>query len=250
MDNPCEVRWLGRIAFEEARQLQEQIAGDLAAGKRPPALLLLEHPPTFTFGRRGRQEHLLWKGDELSSRGVAVVWTDRGGDVTFHGPGQLVGYPIFPLRSLGNEPPNLGEGGRLPQADYVGFLRKLEEVILLTLEEFGVGGFRMPGMTGVWVRGHQAQADRPAKIAAIGVKVDTRGITRHGFALNVDPDMSYFEGMVGCGLHGYGAASLAQILHPCPRMEIVIGAVTGSFEKVFGNELIFYQHKEIRDGDF
>ena len=112
----CQVHQLGLVGYRQARQLQEQLAAEIADARRPPTLLLLEHPHTFTFGRRGKPENLLWSGAELEAQGVELLWSDRGGDITYHGPGQLVGYPLLPLGALNRR-------GRLPQADYLGYLR-------------------------------------------------------------------------------------------------------------------------------
>src|SRR6266508_1458158 len=124
----CEVLDLGLIEYETAWKLQDQYAAEIADGRRPPTLLMLEHPHVYTFGRRGKQENLLWGESQLKEKGIAIHWVDRGGDVTDHGPEQLVGYPLIPLTSL---PLSQGSGdrgeGRIPQADYVGYVRKLEE---------------------------------------------------------------------------------------------------------------------------
>jgi lipoyl(octanoyl) transferase len=243
-DKICAVHRLGLVEYENAWRLQDQMAVEIAAGKRPPTLLLLEHPPTYTFGRRGKDENLLWNEDELSSRGAAVHWVDRGGDITYHGPGQLVGYPLIPL-AVGNLVPT-GEDKdnlRLPQADYVGYVRRLEKVLVVALASFGMAAGQIKGLTGVWVQADvhsRCRACRPeerllpAKIAAIGVKVDARGISRHGFALNVDPDMSYWQGIIACGLKDYPVASLAELLDSYPKMEQVMDAVESAFGQEFG----------------
>jgi len=145
METPtCLVQFLGRLPYEQAWKLQDELAAQIAAGQQLPTLLLLEHPHTYTFGRRGKEQNLLWSPAELEQHGVAVYWVDRGGDVTYHGPGQLVGYPLLPLGPLSQD-------ARLPQVDYVGYLRRLEEVLILTLANYGVQGKRVEGMTGVWV---------------------------------------------------------------------------------------------------
>jgi lipoyl(octanoyl) transferase len=251
----CRVAHLGSIAYEEAWQLQDRLAREIAAGEREPTLLLLEHPPTYTFGRSGHIENLLWDKAELERRGIAVHWVDRGGDVTYHGPGQLVGYPLLPLGRPGvaddgrdssrprgptqGPPPRvlrLPQGLRLPQADYVGYLRRLETSLIAGLARLGVAGRQIPGLTGVWVNLDGATG-RPAKIAAIGVKVDARGVSHHGFALNVNPDMSYWEGIIGCGLEDSSVASLGQLLDPPPPMEAVVEAVVAAFGEVFEFEM-------------
>src|SRR4030066_597859 len=173
----CQVRCLGIIPYQQAWDLQVQLAGKIANGEIPPTLLLLEHPHTFTFGRRGQAANLLWSEAELKQRGIEVFWVDRGGDVTYHGPGQLVGYPLIPLNINGLIEPQKSSVGAFPRADYLGYLRKLETVLILALNQFGVKAVRLNNLTGVWVNG--------SKIAAIGVKVDSHGITRHGFSLNV-----------------------------------------------------------------
>ena len=245
----CAVLRLGLVAYEQAWQLQQTYAAEIARGERPPTLLLLEHPPTYTFGRRGRAENLLWDEAERARRGVAVHWVDRGGDVTFHGPGQLVGYPLLPLAPGGlyAGSPDSSAQPHLPQADYIGYLRKLEEVVILTLARLGVISGQIEGLTGVWVQPdvlsrcvacRPEQRQKPSKIAAIGVKVDVNGISRHGFALNIDPDMSYWEGIVGCGLKDYPVTSLAEILHPLPDMEQIIGLITSIFGDIFNYVMV------------
>lgn len=240
----CEVHQLGLVPYEAAWRLQDRLAQEIAAGSRPPTLLLLEHPHTYTFGRRGQMENLLWEDAELQRRGVQVYWVDRGGDVTYHGPGQLVGYPLLPLAPGGmfaaQEP---GASPRLPQADYVGYLRRLEETLIQALLHLGVVSGQLKGLTGVWVqpdvisrclRCKPELRQPPAKIAAIGVKVDARGVSRHGFALNVNPDMEYWQGIVGCGLKDYPVVSLAELLETPPGMAEVAQAVIRAFGAVFG----------------
>lgn len=222
---PCHIRCLGLVPYQQAWDLQVQLAGQIAAGEIPPTLLLLEHPHTFTFGRRGQAANLLWSESELKQRGIEVYWVDRGGDVTYHGPGQLVGYPLIPLNINGLVTSTQTDSSSLPQADYIGYLRKLEQVLIQVLHQFGVRGERIKNLTGVWVN--------RSKIAAIGVKVDSHGITRHGFALNVAPDMSYWDGIVGCGLSGCSVTSLAVLQSNPPSMQQVIQTVIAAFEDVF-----------------
>src|SRR5512146_1503673 len=143
-----EVMDLGLIEYERAWKLQEQYAAEIAEGKRPPTLLLLEHPHVYTFGRKGHAENLLLGAEQLQSRGVAVHWVDRGGDVTYHGPGQLVGYPLLPLGT----PEVVGDSSRIPQVDYVGYVRKLENVLIGVLARFGLGAGQIAGLTGVWIQ--------------------------------------------------------------------------------------------------
>ncbi len=239
----AEILDLGLIEYERAWKLQEQYAGEIAEGKRAPTLLLLEHSHVYTFGRKGHAENLLLGAEQLQSRGIAVHWVDRGGDVTYHGPGQLVGYPLLPLGT----PVATGDQSRIPQADYVGYVRKLETVIIGALARLGLGAGQIPGLTGVWIQPDVASRcprckpedkQKPAKIAAIGVKVDAHGISRHGFALNVDPDMSYWDGIIGCGLVGSPVVSLADLLPQAPPMQDVKRVIAAEFGEVFGWRLV------------
>jgi lipoate-protein ligase B len=222
---------LGRLDYQQAWDLQNRLADEIAAGQRAPTLLLLEHPHTFTFGRRGHLQNLLWDQDELARRQVSVFWVDRGGDVTYHGPGQLVGYPLLPLANLESSKSGVDQP---PKVDYVGYLRKLESVIIDALADLGLPGCQArEGFTGVWVPvADPGQA--PAKIASIGVKVDARGITRHGFALNIRPDMSYWQGIIGCGLTHTTMCSLAELLPEVPSMPAAEEAVAAAFSRHFG----------------
>ncbi len=235
----CDVLDLGLIEYERAWKLQDEYASEIAAGVRPPTLLLLEHPHVYTFGRKGHAENLLWGEEQLKQKGIAVHWVDRGGDVTYHGPGQLVGYPLLPLGKIDKE-------GRLPEADYVGYVRKLEKALIIALAHFGIGAGQKSGMTGVWVqadvysrcpRCRPEDREKPAKIAAIGVKVDARGISHHGFALNVNPDMSYWDGIIACGLADYPVVSLADLLNRPPDMKTVKQEIVRTFAEVFEYEI-------------
>jgi lipoyl(octanoyl) transferase len=173
----CCLRQLGRIDYASALQLQQQLATDRKQGLVPDQLLLLEHPHVITLGRNGHMENLLADDDILARAGISFYPTDRGGDVTYHGPGQLVGYPILDLRDW--------------KRDVGAYVRAVEETIILTLAEYGIEAGRIPKLTGVWV------GER--KIAAIGVHL-SRWVTSHGFALNVSTDLSYFQYIVPCGL--------------------------------------------------
>jgi lipoic acid synthetase len=203
------ARWLGRVPYHEAEQLQrwlhERAADDY--------LLLLEHPHVFTLGTGGDPAHVLV---DPASVGATLARTDRGGDVTYHGPGQLVGYPIVTL-------PEWRDGLR----DVVAYVRALEDVLVDALAHLGVEAQRDPKYTGVWV-GEE-------KIAAIGVKV-ARGRTRHGFALNVDPDLSMFDAIVPCGITDRGVTSLAAQLGDAPEMRVVVDAVAAAFATRFAHE--------------
>jgi len=237
----CEVRRLGLVPYAEAWELQKRLAPQRAADEIPDTLLLLEHPHTYTLGRSGHAENLLLDEAGLAARGIAVHWVDRGGDITYHGPGQLVGYPILKLGNV------VAEDGRIPQADYVGYVRRIEETLIRALVKFELVTAQVPGLTGVWVQPdvasrcpHCPPAARkaPSKIAAIGVKVDARGVSQHGFALNVAPDMSYWEGIVGCGLRDHAIVSMADLLGEAPLMSTVMDAVATGFGKVFEREMV------------
>jgi lipoate-protein ligase B len=193
---------------------------------------------------------LLWTEQQLSERGVDVRWVDRGGDVTYHGPGQLVGYPLIPLGKLVQPP--LGPQGagaasvRVPRADYVGYVRKVERALVSALAELGIIAGQIPRLTGVWVqpdvysrcpRCRPEDRQKPAKIAAIGVKVDSQGVSRHGFALNVHPDMTYWDGIIACGLADFPLVSIADLVSEAPSMQKVKSRVVAAFAEVFGYEL-------------
>jgi lipoyl(octanoyl) transferase len=173
----CCLRELGRTDYGTAMELQRQLAAERQQGLIPDQLLLLEHPHVITLGRNGKAGNVLASDEVLSRAGVSFYPTDRGGDVTYHGPGQLVGYPIIDLREW--------------QRDVGAYVRAVEQVIIDTLADYGIAAGRIPKLTGVWVD------DR--KIAAIGVHI-SRWVTSHGFALNVSTDLSYFQYIVPCGL--------------------------------------------------
>lgn len=241
-DDPvCEVWRLGKIGYGEARELQEKLAGELGRGEHPPVLLLLEHPHVYTFGRRGEAKNLLWSAEDLARRGVEVISADRGGKITYHGPGQIVGYPILPLGKSGREE------GNVSVIDYVGYVRKIETVIILTLARFGLAGGQIHGKTGVWIQPDVASRcvrcdprlkRAPSKIASIGVKVDVRGVTRHGFALNVATDPDYWQGIVPCGLDGVEMVNLADLLEPAPTTEEVLDRLEDVFGEVFDFRMV------------
>lgn len=242
-DKPSKLKvyTLDQIPYEAGRILQENLAKAVAEGREDDILLLLEHPHTYTFGRRGKSQNLLWDTTELDTRGVEVHWIDRGGDVTYHGPGQLVGYPLLALGQV-------NPVGHLPQADYVGYIRQLEQVLIRALADLGLVAGQIHGLTGVWVQPDVASRCRhcppaarkqPSKIASIGVKVDVHGVSRHGFALNINPDMSYWQGIVACGLADHPAISLAELFEEYPTMEQVRVVIIKAFQQIFNfNEVI------------
>jgi lipoyl(octanoyl) transferase len=173
----CTLRQLGRVDYGRALELQQQAASDRKQGLAGDQLMLLEHPHVITLGRNGHMENLLASHEILSRAGISFYPTDRGGDITYHGPGQLVGYPILDLREW--------------KRDVGAYVRAIEQCIIDTLGEYGIEAGRVPKCTGVWVDGR--------KIAAIGVHL-SRWVTSHGFALNVSTDLSYFQYIVPCGL--------------------------------------------------
>jgi lipoyl(octanoyl) transferase len=245
----CRVHDLGLIDYDRAWQLQDRLAAEIAAGARPPTLLLLEHPHTYTFGRSGQSANLLWSEPELARRGVTVRWVDRGGDVTYHGPGQLVGYPLLPLTPIPS--PIQGKGRAIARGvDYIRYIRQLESALITALARLGLAAGQLKGLTGVWVqpdiasrcpRCRPEDREKPAKIAAIGVKVDARGLTRHGFALNVAPDMSYFDGIVPCGLPEHPVVSLEDLIVPAPPISRVKEEVARAFGETFGYKMVSHR---------
>ena len=193
--SPVALRRLGLIDYESAWELQRQIHNEVADGKRPNTLLLLEHPPVFTAGRRTLD-------NERPLDGSKVIDVDRGGKITFHGPGQIVGYPIIKLRD---------------SFDVVGFVRELENSLIDVCREFGISAERYCERSGVWIK--DAKGDR--KIAAIGIRV-ARGVTMHGFALNVNPDLSFYEKIIPCGIPDAGVTSMENELLPAPSINEVL----------------------------
>ena len=198
--------------YVEGWELQGELVGLRKRDEIPDTLVLLEHSPVYTVGRAAKDASNLGVGEEyLKSLGAEVFWSDRGGDATFHGPGQLVGYPILRLKKL----------------DTHKYLRDLEEAIILVLSDYGLPAGRHPAYTGVWVEG--------SKIAAIGVKFSSGRITSHGFALNVTTDLSWFDKITPCGIKGYGVTSLARELGgvEVPLLEVE-EKVIAYFKKLFG----------------
>lgn len=203
---------LGRVPYRAALAFQHRAVETRARGESPDVIYFVEHEPVLTVGRGGHDENLKLSGAEYSRRGIEVVPVERGGDVTYHGPGQIVGYPIVGLESL--------PGGR----DLHRYLRDLEEAILRVLSSYGLDGSRRPPYTGVWV------GER--KVAAIGVAV-RRWVTFHGFALNVNPDLTHFDLIHPCGIRGLGVASLESLLGAAPPREEVIARLAAAFSEVW-----------------
>ena len=210
----CRIIRAGVVPYRAAWDWQVAIAGQVRRGAAPETLLLLEHPHTYTRGRLAPDDHLLRDEASLVAQGIAVVATDRGGLATYHGPGQLVAYPVIRLR---------GRGG--PHW----YVRALEQVIIASLAEFGLAAATVDGLTGVWT------GDGQRKIAAIGVKI-AGGVAYHGFAINVDPDLRMFDGIIPCGIADRGVTSLAVELPPAPvpSLEQVADAVGRRFCAAMG----------------
>jgi lipoyl(octanoyl) transferase len=211
--SPCDIiTYDGPLTYADGLEIQRRMVRERIEGSRPDTLLLLEHAPTITVGRRSDPDELLTPADVLGARGIAVEHVDRGGQITYHAPGQIVGYPIFDLNGHSR--------------DVHRYLRSLEEALILTLAEVGVAAGRRDGATGVWVG--------DAKIAAIGVKV-TRWVTFHGFALNVTIDLAPFRNdFVPCGITDLGVTSLAELMPGrVPALDAVRGLLVESICRVF-----------------
>jgi lipoyl(octanoyl) transferase len=245
--------YLGRVDYDEGLRLQAEVAGLVAEGRLRNVLLLLEHPPVLTLGRNARRTNILASDEMLRRRGVTVHEINRGGDVTYHGPGQLVGYPIFDLRTLRTE-----SGGRMGPVDFV---RGMEEALIRLCGEFGVRAGRICGLTGVWcadsteIRDQRSGVSSSAgknlrdktglggverKIGAIGIHV-ARGITSHGFAFNVTTDLKDFELIVPCGIPDHAVTSLArEVRKPeeLPALEEFAHRAAREFGQVFGEEVL------------
>jgi len=203
------------VDYASALELQRERVAQRKAGTIPDTLLLLEHPHVYTLGRNARQENMLASTEWFASRGAQVFHTDRGGDVTYHGPGQLVGYPILDLTQH--------------RRDISWYMRSLEEVFIRTARDWGIEAQRSPGAAGVWVGND--------KLAAMGVHL-SRWVTSHGFALNVSTDLQYFEWIVPCGLHGKGVTSLAKLQGRPVNMDEVTDRVVEHFGTVFEVEIV------------
>ncbi|MDA9833960.1 lipoyl(octanoyl) transferase LipB [Flavobacteriaceae bacterium] len=221
-----ELIELGNTPYQKALEIQETLFNQIITVKRAnrqneiPALtmnyfLWVEHPPVFTLGKSGKQEHLLLNEDGLKKKGVEFFTTNRGGDITFHGPGQIVGYPILDLDNF--------------FTDIHKYLRLLEEMAIMTLKDYGIEGSRSSGETGVWL-----DVDTPfaRKICALGVRA-SRWVTMHGFAFNVNTDLTYFEGIIPCGIQGKGVTSLAKELGTQVAIEEVKTKLKFHFSNLF-----------------
>lgn len=228
--------YLGRVDYDEALKLQAEIAALRLEGRVENVLLLIEHPPVLTLGRNARRANVLASDEMLARRGLTLYEINRGGDVTYHGPGQLVGYPIMDLRSLQNP-----KGGRLGPVDFV---RMMEEALIRLCGDYGVRAGRIAGLTGVWCprgegdSGRGGSGDR--KIGAIGIHV-SRGITSHGFALNVTTDLGDFQLINPCGITDKAVTSLEREVEPgvaLPRLEEIAHQAARRFGQVYGQSVV------------
>jgi lipoyl(octanoyl) transferase len=208
------VRRLGRLPYADGLALQARLVVERQGQAIPDTLLLLEHEPVITLGRNARRENLLWPEDELRRRGIEVFETGRGGDVTYHGPGQVVGYPIMDLSP--------------DRRDVHRYVRDLEEVMIRTCRDYGVAAARVPGLTGTWVG--------PEKIGAIGVRI-ARWVTSHGFAFNVGTDLAPFGLIVPCGVPERGVTSLERLLGQPVDPARTMDRLAGHFADVFDREV-------------
>jgi lipoyl(octanoyl) transferase len=217
---------LGRLDYATTLALQQQVCTLRQQGQVDDVLLLVEHPPVLTLGRNAQRQHIVAGSELLARRGITVFETNRGGDVTYHGPGQLVGYPILNLR------------GFTPPIGIVDYLRKLEEVLIRACADYGVLTQRAAGRAGVWTMPGGSVPEK--KIAALGVHV-ARGVTTHGFALNVSTDLHDFELIVPCGIRDRGVTSMEAEADPAPSLEEMANAVARHFGRVFGRQVVWVE---------
>lgn len=209
-----EVRRLGLVPYGEGLELQERLVEERRSGSIGDVLLLLEHPHVITMGSSSHASHVLLDESERQLMGIELYETGRGGDVTYHGPGQLVGYPILDLKP--------------DRQDLHRYVRDLEEVLIRMLATYGIEAGRKEGMTGAWVGDE--------KVAAIGVRVSSGWITSHGFALNVSSRLDFFDAIIPCGIREHGVTSMARVLGRAPEMKEVAARVADAFSAVFERE--------------
>jgi lipoyl(octanoyl) transferase len=222
---------LGALDYATGLRLQQRLVELRKDGRIGDVLLLLEHTPVITLGRNAKAANVVASEELLNRRGVEVFECDRGGDVTFHGPGQVVGYPIFDLRGF----PSSNAGRRSLGA--VEYVRRLEEVLIRTCADFGIAGDRVAGLTGVWTRGDDSSQ---AKVAAIGVHI-SRGVTSHGFALNVNTDLDYFKLIVPCGITSKPVTSMAKELGREFSLQEVAHSISRNFGAVFHSQILWLE---------
>lgn len=221
---------LGLVDYATGLRLQSELIAARKDNRIPDTLLLLKHTPVITLGRNAKQQNVLLSRDLLQNKGVELFETDRGGDVTFHGPGQLVGYPIFDLHGF----PTNGQSA-LKFLGAVDYVRRIEEALIRTCLEYGLPAKRAKGLTGVWTDWNFGSSD--AKIAAIGVHI-SRSVTSHGFALNVNTDLDYFKLIVPCGIADKPVTSLAQELDRPVDLNDVAQCVSRNFGRVFDRQML------------
>lgn len=227
------VLQLGTQDYSTALALQRKLVDLRKASQIGDVLLLLEHPPVITLGRNAQSANILASPELLAQRGVEVVECDRGGDVTFHGPGQLVGYPIFDLRAF-----TTPEGER-KTLGAIEFVRKMEEALIRTCADFRIPTTRIPKLTGVWTS-PAAPSIEPAKIAAIGIHI-SRAVTSHGFALNVNVDLANFELIIPCGLAAKPVTSMRKELGESVPLDRVAESITRNFGHVFSRQILWLE---------
>jgi lipoyl(octanoyl) transferase len=220
---------LGRLDYATALGLQQQVCTLRQQEQIGDVLLLVEHPPVITLGRNAHREHLVAGDELLARRGIQLFETNRGGDITYHGPGQLVGYPILNLRTLN------------PPLGIVDYLRKLEEVLIRACADYGVLTQRAAGRAGVWTTPGGSVAEK--KIAALGVHV-ARGVTTHGFALNVSTDLKDFDLIVPCGIRDRGVTSMEVEADAPPSLDQMANSVARHFGRVFARQMVWVQALE------
>jgi lipoyl(octanoyl) transferase len=224
---------LGAQDYATALALQTKLVDLRKANRIGDVLLLLEHPPVITLGRNAQSANILASPESLAQCGVEVVECNRGGDVTFHGPGQLVGYPIFDLRAF-----TTAEGERKTMGA-IEFVRKMEEALIRTCADFRIPAQRIPKLTGVWTIPADAKVE-PAKIAAIGIHI-SRAVTSHGFALNVNTDLSFFDLIIPCGLVAKPVTSIAQETGALVSLDRAAESITRNFGHVFGQQILWLE---------
>ena len=230
----CRIIDLGRIAYGEAAALQQRLVVARKHGTISDLLLFCEHPHVITLGRNGKRENLHVSEDFLREKGVEFHHTNRGGDITYHGPGQVVAYPILDLNGI--------------RRDVVWYVRQLEQSMIEATSTFGVRAFRVPGCTGVWVGendGGDGDTDRREKLASIGVHI-SRWVTSHGFAYNVSTDLRFFELITPCGIAGCRATSLEKLLGTSVTRAQAIARLSQGFSNAFGLELVPADISELR----
>ena len=227
---------LGTLDYATALRLQEKLVGLRKDGRIGDVVLLLEHTPVITLGRNAKTKNILGSPELLAQRGVEVFECDRGGDVTFHGPGQLVAYPIFDLRGFPSDSPSRKSLG------VVEYVRRLEEVLIRTCADFGISAKQIAGLTGVWMGGdaHPSAVSNESKIAALGVHI-SRGVTSHGIALNVNTDLSFFNLIVPCGIESKPVTSMLKELNREISIQEVAHALSRNFGSVFGSQVLWLE---------